>query len=149
MRTLAYSKGDSISGDQLTPSVLAILNGFIRLVYTYRTHHYNLYHIQSYPLRRLHTVLTATKRFKERLWKAITPPTEFHINMLGLIITFHSVQFLNEIMQHIAQHVTRLFETTQYVSSLGDLQSAGSDSEVFQDDAELFEGIHASKPAAR
>lgn len=65
-------------------------------------------------------VLMATKRFMEQKWRAVTPDTVFKINTVGLIITYHSAQFLDEIMGHIADRVTRLFEESE-----SDLSSRG------------------------
>lgn len=62
-------------------------------------------------------VLIATKRFMEQKWRAITPDTVLKINTIGLIITFHSAQFLDVIMRHIATRVGNLFEESLSNSS--------------------------------
>lgn len=75
-------------------------------------------------------VLIATKRFMEQKWRAITPDTILKINTIGLIVTFHSAQFLDVIMRHIATRVGNLFEeslsnaSTQEVPSVeGEINS--------------------------
>lgn len=50
-------------------------------------------------------LLVATKRFMDKKWKGITPDTTIHLNTIGLIITFHSVAYLDHIMHHIADVV--------------------------------------------
>jgi voltage-gated potassium channel Kch len=48
-------------------------------------------------------LLLATKRFSDVKWRTITPDTVIHLNTIGLVVTFHSANFIDTVMQHAAQ----------------------------------------------
>lgn len=75
-------------------------------------------------------LLIATKRFMEKKWKAITPDTIIHLNTIGLIITFHSTNFLEFIMQYIAARVVAVYEQSSSEQTSQDVPS-------FEDDISL------------
>lgn len=55
-------------------------------------------------------LLIATKRFMDRDWKPINPDTTIKVNTVGLIITYHSFNYLDNIMKAIAMRITMLFD---------------------------------------
>lgn len=50
-------------------------------------------------------LLLATKRFSDVKWRTITPDTVIHLNTIGLVVTFHSANFIDTVMQHAAQYL--------------------------------------------
>eukprot|EP00737_Agarophyton_chilense_P000819 gb/GEZJ01000910.1/.p1 GENE.gb/GEZJ01000910.1/~~gb/GEZJ01000910.1/.p1 ORF type:complete len:216 (-),score=25.82 gb/GEZJ01000910.1/:2343-2990(-) len=40
----------------------------------------------------------ATKRFMDKKWRAVTPETDINLNSIALIITFHSIEYLDTFM---------------------------------------------------
>lgn len=72
-------------------------------------------------------LLIATKRFMEQKWRAITPDTIIKINTVGLIITYHAAHYLDVIMTHVADRVSRLFEESGTDLSSRDVPSVDDD----------------------
>lgn len=50
-------------------------------------------------------LLLATKRFSDIKWRTITPDTIIHLNTIGLVVTFHSANFIDTVMQHAARYL--------------------------------------------
>lgn len=45
-------------------------------------------------------LLLATKRFSDTKWRTATPETIIHLNTIGLVVTFHSAQFIEKVLAH-------------------------------------------------
>lgn len=75
-------------------------------------------------------LLMATKRFMDKKWRSITPDTVIHLNTVGLIVTFHSAQFMDRVMAHVALRVRELDED---ITSQGSSQGVPS----FDDDDDV------------
>lgn len=78
-------------------------------------------------------LLIATKGFMENKWRAITPDTVIHLSTIGLIVTFHSSNFLEIIMQHIATRVEELFRESVSERSSRDVSSPEDEYPVHRD----------------
>lgn len=78
-------------------------------------------------------LLIATKRYMDSKWKAITPDSEIDLNMVGLIITYHSPEFLDWIMRHIAEQVHDMFQESPSQTSLQDVPSPDDHSPPYRD----------------
>lgn len=50
-------------------------------------------------------LLLATKRFSDIKWRTITPDTVIHLNTIGLVVTFHSANFIDTVMEHAAKYL--------------------------------------------
>ncbi|KAI0562787.1 Calcium-activated BK potassium channel alpha subunit [Gracilaria domingensis] len=59
----------------------------------------------------------ATKRFMGEKWRAVTPDTNINLNSIALIITFHSIEYLDTVMAAIANCATERFSDSASGSS--------------------------------
>lgn len=69
-------------------------------------------------------LLLATKRFSDVKWRTVTPATVIKLNSIGLVVTFHSAQFIDKMMMHAAEY---LFLKGQGSSEESDLNSSSRD----------------------
>lgn len=95
-------------------------------------------------------LLLATKRFSDVKWRTITPDTLIHLNTIGLVVTFHSANFIDTVMQHAARYVLDN-EGKSMASSDMDVSSRGvpsvDDDAGFQSDM-MTGGVDIDVPSA-
>lgn len=63
-------------------------------------------------------LLLATKRFGDNKWRPVTPHTVINLNTIGLIVTFHSDQFVEKVLAHATDYLCNDdSESSEYSSS--------------------------------
>ncbi|KAI0563651.1 Calcium-activated BK potassium channel alpha subunit [Gracilaria domingensis] len=62
-------------------------------------------------------VPVVTKRFMNKKWRAVTPDTNITLTSIALIITFHSIEYLDTVMAAIANFATERFSDSASGSS--------------------------------
>jgi Calcium-activated BK potassium channel alpha subunit/Ion channel len=95
-------------------------------------------------------LMLATKRFMDVKWRTITPDTIIHLNTVGLVVTFHSAQFIDKVMRHAAEFLWNPGHDLDDSSSDGDSEYDDTSSRgipsVAGDDEGLGDDPAASNP---